>query len=168
MRFGQVPALEAVVGCQVQGALMWGYPMASTAFRCKAIASTSFISNTYILTCSYLKNKSNIEGNISSRQGSSLNEILHPSPHVLLTPPTSPMDTSSQSQRNIELIDWTGTNSNERNNSNSVSDQYGGAQDVEGRDIVIQQLKPVDGGPDAWKVLIAAFVFEALLWGISS
>jgi hypothetical protein len=28
-----------------------------------------------------------------------------------------------------------------------------------------QSLKPVDGGIAAWKVLIAAFVFEALLWG---
>ena len=29
----------------------------------------------------------------------------------------------------------------------------------------IQQLDPVDGGPAAWKALIAAFIFEALLWG---
>ncbi|KAL3424060.1 MFS monocarboxylate [Phlyctema vagabunda] len=28
-----------------------------------------------------------------------------------------------------------------------------------------QQLKPVDGGLAAWKMLIAAFVFEALFWG---
>ncbi|KAF8861309.1 MFS general substrate transporter [Acephala macrosclerotiorum] len=73
------------------------------------------------------------------------------------------MATSTQS--NVELNYWTRTNLNERNNSDSVSDQYRGVRDVEGRDIVIQQLKPVDGGPDAWKVLIAAFVFEALLWG---
>ena len=31
---------------------------------------------------------------------------------------------------------------------------------------VYQQLKPVDGGPAAWKLLIAAFVFEAILWGL--
>ncbi|CZT08033.1 hypothetical protein WAI453_002306 [Rhynchosporium graminicola] len=30
---------------------------------------------------------------------------------------------------------------------------------------MIQELLPVDGGAAAWKVLIAAFVFEALLWG---
>ncbi|KAF5869717.1 putative mfs monocarboxylate transporter protein [Botrytis fragariae] len=30
---------------------------------------------------------------------------------------------------------------------------------------VYQQLKPVDGGPAAWRLLIAAFVFEAILWG---
>jgi hypothetical protein len=27
------------------------------------------------------------------------------------------------------------------------------------------QLKPADGGAAAWKALIAAFVFEAILWG---
>ena len=29
-----------------------------------------------------------------------------------------------------------------------------------------QQLPPTDRGPEAWKVLFAASVFEALLWGI--
>ena len=29
----------------------------------------------------------------------------------------------------------------------------------------IQSLEPVDGGIVAWRVLIAAFIFEALLWG---
>jgi hypothetical protein len=28
-----------------------------------------------------------------------------------------------------------------------------------------QELAPVDGGPAAWKLLCAAFVFETLLWG---
>lgn len=32
--------------------------------------------------------------------------------------------------------------------------------------LVYQQLKPVDGGPAAWRLLIAAFVFEAILWGL--
>lgn len=76
------------------------------------------------------------------------------------------MDNSS-TQRHIELDEWSRTDLNESNNHDSDSTQ-GGAQDVEGRDIVVQQLKPVDGGPDAWRVLIAAFVFEALLWGIQS
>jgi hypothetical protein len=31
---------------------------------------------------------------------------------------------------------------------------------------VIQELKPVDGGVAAWTVLVTAFVFEAVLWGI--
>jgi hypothetical protein len=30
-----------------------------------------------------------------------------------------------------------------------------------------QELKPVDRGRDAWVVLIAGFVFEALFWGRS-
>jgi len=29
-----------------------------------------------------------------------------------------------------------------------------------------QQLEPADGGASAWKLLCAAFVFEALLWGM--
>lgn len=33
---------------------------------------------------------------------------------------------------------------------------------------VRQHLLPTDGGPAAWRVLIAAFVFEALLWGMYS
>ncbi|PVH81254.1 MFS general substrate transporter [Cadophora sp. DSE1049] len=37
--------------------------------------------------------------------------------------------------------------------------------DPEGENVVIQQLLPADGGPAAWRLLIAAFVFEALLWG---
>lgn len=35
------------------------------------------------------------------------------------------------------------------------------------RNAVVQQLKPADGGLEAWKVLTAAFLFEALLWGKS-
>ena len=27
------------------------------------------------------------------------------------------------------------------------------------------RLKPVDGGSAAWRVLLAAFMFEAILWG---
>jgi hypothetical protein len=26
-------------------------------------------------------------------------------------------------------------------------------------------LEPTDGGPSAWKILISAFIFEAVLWG---
>jgi MFS family permease len=37
---------------------------------------------------------------------------------------------------------------------------------IEEGEITIQQLKPADRGPDAWKLLITAFVFEALLWGM--
>lgn len=31
--------------------------------------------------------------------------------------------------------------------------------------VLSQQLAPADSGPAAYKVLIGAFVFEALLWG---
>jgi hypothetical protein len=34
-------------------------------------------------------------------------------------------------------------------------------------DITGQALAPADGGPAAWRLLLAAFVFEALLWGKS-
>jgi hypothetical protein len=40
-----------------------------------------------------------------------------------------------------------------------------GGPNIEEGDVTIQQLKPADRGPDAWKLLITAFVFEALLWG---
>ncbi|KAL2060392.1 hypothetical protein VTL71DRAFT_9787 [Oculimacula yallundae] len=43
--------------------------------------------------------------------------------------------------------------------------RFGEVSDHEEENVVIQQLLPVDGGAAAWKVLIAAFVFEALLWG---
>jgi hypothetical protein len=33
------------------------------------------------------------------------------------------------------------------------------------RDMTDNQLKPVDGGLAAWRVLLAAFMCEAILWG---
>jgi len=36
---------------------------------------------------------------------------------------------------------------------------------VETNGVVVQQLKPADEGLAAWRMLIVAFVFEALLWG---
>ena len=32
-------------------------------------------------------------------------------------------------------------------------------------ELTVQELAPTDGGPAAWRLLVAAFVFEALLWG---
>jgi hypothetical protein len=82
----------------------------------------------------------------------------HPSSEVELPPwPAShhnaPAAEAASSAVPIEEMD--------RNTSNRVSDI-----DVEDR--VIQQLLPADGGPAAWRVLISAFVFEALLWGMYS
>lgn len=42
------------------------------------------------------------------------------------------------------------------------------ADDENAIGIDYQQLHPVDGGIAAWRLLCTAFVFEALLWGISS
>jgi hypothetical protein len=33
------------------------------------------------------------------------------------------------------------------------------------QEITDNRLKPVDGGLAAWRVLLAAFMFEAILWG---
>ncbi|OZJ02031.1 hypothetical protein BZG36_04945 [Bifiguratus adelaidae] len=38
---------------------------------------------------------------------------------------------------------------------------------LEGAGGVSQQLKPADGGPAAWRLVWATFVFEALLWGFT-
>ena len=35
-----------------------------------------------------------------------------------------------------------------------------------GTDPVAQYLAPADGGLAAWKVLLGAFTFEAILWGM--
>jgi MFS family permease len=40
-----------------------------------------------------------------------------------------------------------------------------GASNVQSDDYIPQQLDAADGGFPAWRVLIAGFVFEALLWG---
>ena len=34
------------------------------------------------------------------------------------------------------------------------------------RNIAAQELKPVDRGRDAWTVLVAAVMFEAVFWGL--
>ena len=44
----------------------------------------------------------------------------------------------------------------------SYSPSNAGLRDVGG---VEQQLEPADGGAAAWKVLCAAFIFEAILFG---
>lgn len=49
-----------------------------------------------------------------------------------------------------------------RTNHNERTPEIDTTQDS----ITIQQLKPADGGHAAWRVLVSAFVFEALLWGM--
>ncbi|KAL9039683.1 MAG: hypothetical protein Q9180_002379 [Flavoplaca navasiana] len=52
--------------------------------------------------------------------------------------------------------------SRRQNVTQQVSDSTGNSINHEG---VVQQLKPADGGIAAWKVLFAAFMFEAMMWG---
>ena len=47
--------------------------------------------------------------------------------------------------------------------SQEVSDAAMNAE--EPPDTASQSLPPIDGGKAAWSLLLAAFVFEALLWG---
>ena len=37
--------------------------------------------------------------------------------------------------------------------------------EVPSDNVLVQELRPVDGGLAAWSVLATAFVFEAILWG---
>lgn len=67
----------------------------------------------------------------------------------------------------VELSYWTPRTSGTVDRNDFTARRSRESSDPEGRDVVIQQLLPVDGGPAAWKLLIAAFVFEALLWGMS-
>jgi hypothetical protein len=45
------------------------------------------------------------------------------------------------------------------------STPYDTEHEVPNGDLIGQGLAPTDGGPAAWRLLVAAFVFEALLWG---
>jgi hypothetical protein len=38
-------------------------------------------------------------------------------------------------------------------------------ENIDLEEVSPQELKPVDGGRDAWTVLIAGFIFEAIFWG---
>jgi hypothetical protein len=49
---------------------------------------------------------------------------------------------------------------------NEQTEETSRANDSE--NVTYQRLKPTDGGRDAWQVLTAAFLFEALLWGALS
>jgi hypothetical protein len=74
--------------------------------------------------------------------------------------------TLSQPGPSIELQNYHVTAISEEGMPKSLFAQGRNTLDIE-RAIVVQQLKPADGGPAAWKLLIAAFVFEALLWGMN-
>ena len=76
--------------------------------------------------------------------------------------------TITTSQNSVELNYWdqhlsTGSNNRQIEITPRRSEEISDPEEENG---VIQQLLPVDGGAAAWKVLTAAFVFEALLWGL--
>ena len=50
-------------------------------------------------------------------------------------------------------------------NLESTAPQHDNSNILDQDSAVTQQLSPADGGLRAWRLLIAAFVFEALLWG---
>ncbi len=67
--------------------------------------------------------------------------------------------TSVEQVEQIQLSRWNPSRSQTQTSKGLVL-----GHDVS-EDILIQELKPVDGGITAWTVLITAFVFEAILWG---
>lgn len=71
-----------------------------------------------------------------------------------------PSMTTETSVEQFELSSYTPSRS-----QTQTTDGSGGHDGVPGEDVLIQELKPVDGGVAAWTVLITAFVFEAVLWG---
>jgi hypothetical protein len=70
----------------------------------------------------------------------------------------APTTTRSLGPSSIELDTITSTNPQyiDQDNTNFEDDHT-----------IVQQLKPADGGLAAWRLLLAAFIFEALLWGKS-
>jgi uncharacterized protein HemY len=61
---------------------------------------------------------------------------------------------------NVQLHDATELQEHSQRHSQSVEQQ----QELSGA--LAQSLPRCDGGNAAWKLLISAFVFEALLWGM--
>lgn len=76
--------------------------------------------------------------------------------------------TPTLSEISLELNHWDQNRAGENEQNESIGRLSRELSDPEGRDVVIQQLLPADGGAAAWRLLIAAFVFEALLWGMWS
>lgn len=67
----------------------------------------------------------------------------------------------------IQLQEWRPSVAFTQKANNSSPTEIQFAIVEQRNDVVIQQLETADGGKAAWSVLIAAFVFEALLWGKS-
>ncbi|KAG4425610.1 hypothetical protein IFR04_001307 [Cadophora malorum] len=73
--------------------------------------------------------------------------------------------TTTISETLVELNHWDQHRPSINRQTELYSEHSRHASDAEEENVVIQQLSPADGGPAAWRLLIAAFVFEALLWG---
>jgi hypothetical protein len=75
------------------------------------------------------------------------------------------MENPVASRTSIELSRWQATNDLEEGKAipdpREGLETPGSVQD----EVVIQQLQPADGGVAAWRLLIAGFIFEALLFG---
>lgn len=69
---------------------------------------------------------------------------------------TESIELSTRNQISSVIVQSDNTLSNQLEGNGIVDEDQG---------VVIQQLLPADGGVAAWRLLIAAFVFEALLWG---
>jgi len=79
--------------------------------------------------------------------------MLRPTENIELTPVTLP--------RPVEVnLDADERPPSPRTNNAADELTYG--------ELTGQGLAPTDGGPAAWRLLVAAFVFEALLWGNQS
>lgn len=74
--------------------------------------------------------------------------------------------TTTISETLVELSHWDQHRLSISRQTELYSEHSRRASDVGEENVVIQQLSPADGGPAAWRLLIAAFVFEALLWGL--
>ena len=70
------------------------------------------------------------------------------------------------SVEHFELSNWTPSGPSRSQTETSEAPAIS-SSNIMFDETVIQELKPVDGGVAAWTVLVTAFVFEAVLWGIS-
>lgn len=69
------------------------------------------------------------------------------------------------SERSIELATHRKSAPEREESTRSGERQPDGDDSPDGEEIDGQALEPADGGWSAWKILLSAFAFEAVLWG---
>jgi hypothetical protein len=69
------------------------------------------------------------------------------------------------SERSIELATHRKSVTEREESTHSGERQPDGNGSPEGGEFDGQALEPADGGFSAWKILLSAFAFEAVLWG---